>query len=125
MREFNIQIEIAILPEVETAVGQTVILKENCSWIKCSSNSNVKPTDKAKNYSAGKSYEQKLSVKIDKLSDSDKAKLPAGIKAIVKLFDDNGELVWGDLSLPCRINLSPGVQYDSIEISRTALLPFL
>jgi len=125
MREFNIQIQIAILPEVEVAVAQTVILKAGRSWIKCNANSEVKPSDKAKTDKVGKLYSQKLSVHIEKLSDTDKAKLPAGMKAIVKLFDDEGSLIWGDLNIPCRIKLSPGIQSDSLEITRTALAPFL
>jgi len=125
MREFHNQIEIAPINEVDVAVAQTVILKAGASWIKADANSEVLPTDKAKTKSAGRSYQQKLSVPIEKLSDADKAKLPPGMKAIVRLHDDNGELIWGDLNIPCIIKLSPNINSDSLEITRTALSPLL
>lgn len=125
MREFNNQIDIAVIYGVDIITEQTVDLKTGVFWINVDANSVVKPSDKVKTKSAGNLYTQKLSVYVEKLSDTDKAKLPAGIKVIVKLHDDNGELIWGDFNIPCRISLSPGIQSDLIEITRTALVPFL
>lgn len=125
MLEFHNQINIARLSDIESLNNGTVIFKNNYSWIKMDARSEVKPSDDIKKSKAGSYFNQKLKVHIEKLSDADKLLLPPNIPCIVNLHHDDGETLWGSLSVPCRINLSPGIQSDSLEITRKALDPFL
>jgi len=125
MLEFSSQIKIGPIQNIETAIGQNVVLKKNTSWITCQSNSMVKPTDKVKQTPAGVYYDQKLSVYIDKLSSIQKRQLPVGVRAVVKLQHENGHLYWGNTNVMCRIKLTPGINFDHLEITRLALQPLL
>jgi len=125
MLEFHNQIHIARLCDVESFNNGTVILKNGMTWFKLDARSEVKPSDKLKKSAAGPYRDQKLKTYIEKLSAGDILLLGPNMPCVVKLHHDNAETLWGSLSMPCRINLSPGIQSDNLEITRKALDPFL
>ena len=125
MLEFNNQIHIARICDVESFNNGIVLFKNGMTWIKLNARSEVKPTDKIKNTSAGSYYNQKLKAYIEKLPVKDKCLIGQNMPCLVKLYHEQGEVLWGSITIPCRINLSPGIQSEVLEITRKGLNPFL
>lgn len=127
MKHFANYIDIYPLTSVQSIDGNTVITNDGSEPDRFVAFSSIVMNEVPSNKNGNSYYRQTASIPLSaKMNDAQRAVYTHRRPVVVMLYDDQAQpIVWGDITYRARVEVSPRLENDILEIERESIDPVL